>query len=331
MAEELIAGGAGKDGKITVLDAANASILEVRRTQQSPTAAQLKNADLRLGTQGVLGTLSLHNRANQRRASMTGDGRLNLGGAGSSGQLSMNDSDNNNSVILSAGTDRVDMELGAANVPARILLTTGGNPGPIIRLDGSQNALQFTRAGFPGDAIVDIKGTGTASFGGFGNKGRIIVRQADGNEAVRIDGGTGDVVLANADCAEEFDLDGDDVTPGTVMVITDDGSLMASEKPYDTRVAGVVSGAGSFRPAVVMDRRDTGKRRVPVALVGKVYCFADATPDPIRVGDLLTTGDRHGHAQRIVDGERAFGAVLGKALAPLASGSGLIPVLVALQ
>ena len=330
MPEELIAGGAGKDGKFTVLDAANAAILEVRRTQQAGFA-QLKMVDLRLGAQDVLGTISLHNRANQRRARMTGDGTLHLGGAGASGLLSMNDRQNNNSVEIHADDDLVSVDLGAANVPARIQLTTGGNPGPVIRIDGSKNALQFTRAGHPSDAVVDIKGTGTASFGGFGNKGRIIVRQADGNEAVRIDGGTGDVVLANADCAEEFDLVGDDVAPGTVMVITDDGSLMASEKPYDTRVAGVVSGAGSFRPAVVMDRRDTGKPRVPVALVGKVYCFADASADPIRVGDLLTTSDRRGHAQRIIDGERAFGAVLGKALAPLAMGSGLIPVLVALQ
>ena len=74
-----------------------------------------------------------------------------------------------------------------------------------------------------------------------------------------------------------------------------------------------------------MDRRDTGQPRVPVALVGKVFCFADATGDAIRVGDLLTTGDRRGHAQRIVDGERAFGAVLGKALAPLPTGTGLDP------
>lgn len=329
MPEELIAGGAGKDGKLTVLDAANAAILEVRRKELQPGV--LKSVDLRLGAPNVLGTLSLHDRANQRRASLTGDGRLNLGGAGSTGSISMNDRENNNSVLIEADDEIVKISLGAANVPARIDLTTGGNPGPIIRLDGSKNALQFTRAGHPSDAIVDIKGTGTASFGGFGNKGRVIVRKADGTESVRIDGGTGDVVLANADCAEEFDLVGDDVDPGTVMVITDDGSLTASDKPYDTRVAGVVSGAGSFRPAVVMDRRDTGKPRVPVALVGKVYCFADATADPIHVGDLLTTGDVRGHAQRIVDGERAFGAVLGKALAPLAAGSGLIPVLVALQ
>ncbi|MET0325092.1 MAG: hypothetical protein ABW219_07720 [Ilumatobacteraceae bacterium] len=330
MPEELIAGGAGKDGKITVLDAANLAILEVRRAQQG-SIGNLKTVDLRLGGPNVLGTISLHNRANERRARLTGDGTLHLGGGGATGRLSMNDRNNQNSVEISADDDLVSIDLGAANVPARIQLTTGGNPGPVIRLDGSQNALQFTRAGAPSDAIVDIKGTGRASFGGFGNKGRITVRQADGTEAVRIDGGTGDVVLANADCAEEFDLAGDAVEPGTVLVITDDGSVAASDKPYDTRVAGVVSGAGSFRPAVVMDRRDTGNPRVPVALVGKVYCFADATTDPIRVGDLLTTGDRRGHAQRIVEGERAFGAVLGKSLAALPSGTGLIPVLVALQ
>jgi hypothetical protein len=329
MPEELIAGGAGKDGKLTVVDAVGASIAEVRRKELRPGV--LKSVDLRLGAPDILGTLSLHDRAGQRRALLTGEGRLQLGGAGASGTLSMNDRDNDNCVIIDADSGIVKASLGAANKPARIELTTGGNPGPMIRLDGSKNALQFQRAGSNTDNIVEIKGTGTASFGGFGHQGRITVRQADGSEAVRIDGATGDVVLANADCAEEFDLIGDDVVPGTVMVITDDGSLTASDRPCDTRVAGVVSGAGSFRPAVLMDRRDTGRRRVPVALVGKVFCFVDATTDPVRVGDLLTTSHRRGHARRIVSGEPALGAVLGKALAPLAAGSGLIPVLVALQ
>ena len=66
MPEELIAGGAGKDGKLTVLDAASASIVEVRRLEQQPGV--LKSVDLRLGAPNVLGTISLHNRANQRRA-----------------------------------------------------------------------------------------------------------------------------------------------------------------------------------------------------------------------------------------------------------------------
>ena len=48
-------------------------------------------------------------------------------------------------------------------------------------------------------------------------------------------------------------------------------------------------------------------------------------------GDLLTTADTPGHAMRATDQHRAFGAVLGKAMAPLASGRGQIPILVSLQ
>jgi len=68
-----------------------------------------------------------------------------------------------------------------------------------------------------------------------------------------------------------------------------------------------------------------------VALLGKVYCKVDATAAPVAVGDLLTTSDTPGYAMKATDPQRAFGAVLGKALQPLPAGSGLIPVLVALQ
>ena len=116
-----------------------------------------------------------------------------------------------------------------------------------------------------------------------------------------------------------------------VMVLAADGSLTVSEKPYDTRVAGVVSGAGSYRPGLILDRRDTGRRREPIALMGKVFCLAEATHAPIVAGDLLTTSVVPGHAMRIGDRDRATGAVLGKALGSLRSGRGLIPVLVTLQ
>jgi hypothetical protein len=49
------------------------------------------------------------------------------------------------------------------------------------------------------------------------------------------------------------------------------------------------------------------------------------------VGDLLTTSPTPGHAMKATDPLRAFGAVLGKALLPLRSGQGLIPVLIAMQ
>jgi hypothetical protein len=143
----------------------------------------------------------------------------------------------------------------------------------------------------------------------------------------------GDIVLSNADCAEDFDVvDAQKVEPGTVMVLGSDGALRRSVQAYDRCVTGVISGANSYRPGIVLDKRSTSRNdRLPIALLGKVYCFADADPAPIEVGDMLTTSHTPGHAMKASDPVSAFGAVLGKALQPLRSGRGLIPILVALQ
>ena len=141
-----------------------------------------------------------------------------------------------------------------------------------------------------------------------------------------------DVVLTGADCAEQFDTyDAKPLEPGTIVVIDDEGKLRQSSGAYDKRVAGVVSGAGEYRPAIVLDRRASSEGRVSVALVGKVYCKVDADPAPIAVGDLLTTSVRPGFAMKAADPVQAFGAVIGKALKPLRAGQGVIPILVALQ
>jgi hypothetical protein len=144
----------------------------------------------------------------------------------------------------------------------------------------------------------------------------------------------GDVVLQapGSDCAEQFDVcDANAPEPGTVMVIDDEGKLRESSSVYDKRAAGVVSGAGEYRPAILLDGRRSSEGRASVALVGKVYCKVDADPAPIAVGDLLTTSARPGFGMKATDPGQAFGAVIGKALKPLRSGQGLIPILVALQ
>jgi hypothetical protein len=142
---------------------------------------------------------------------------------------------------------------------------------------------------------------------------------------------TGDVILTGgADCAEEF-CASLVAEPGTVMVLGADGVLGPNQHAYDRRVVGVVSGAGGLRPAIVLDRQSSEDgHRATIALVGKVFCKADAVEFPIGVGDLLTTSGTLGHAMR-ADPERAFGAIIGKALAPLSEGKGLIPILVTLQ
>lgn len=141
-----------------------------------------------------------------------------------------------------------------------------------------------------------------------------------------------DVVLLNADCAEDFTVvDPAAAEPGDVMVLAAAGKLAPCSAPYDRRAAGVLSGAGSYRPALVLDRREPAPDRMPLALVGKVYCKVDADHGPIAFGDLLTTSATPGHAMRASDRDRAFGAVIGKALADCPAGRAMIPILVALQ
>ncbi|SEA00147.1 hypothetical protein SAMN05660964_00734 [Thiothrix caldifontis] len=142
----------------------------------------------------------------------------------------------------------------------------------------------------------------------------------------------GDVILTGADCAEEFDVSSFDLAEsGTVMVIDDTGALKMSDKPYDTRVAGVISGAGEYKPGLVLDRRHSQKRRQAIALIGKVYCKVDAQYGAIDIGDLLTSSATLGHAMKASDPAKSFGAILGKALSRLSDGQGLIPILVTLQ
>ena len=139
-------------------------------------------------------------------------------------------------------------------------------------------------------------------------------------------------ITIGADCAEEFDIvETMPIEPGTVMVIDAEGALCQSEQAYDKRVAGVVSGAGDLQPGITLDKSGSPGYRLPIALIGKVYCKVDAEYSSIEVGDLLTTSPTPGHAMKADNPLQAFGAVIGKALRPLQSGQGLIPILIALQ
>ena len=144
-----------------------------------------------------------------------------------------------------------------------------------------------------------------------------------------------DLILTNnsQDCAEEFDLSsGSELGPGTVMVLGSGGCLEPCSCAYDKRVAGVVSGAGDLRPGMVLGHQRVSEGpRAPIALMGRVFCWIDADYSPIEVGDLLTTSPTPGHAMKATDPSRAFGAIVGKALADVPQGRTQAGILVVLQ
>jgi hypothetical protein len=177
----------------------------------------------------------------------------------------------------------------------------------------------------------DLNVSGNADIGGsLTVSGELAVtgnHRVDGTLTVGVD-----IVLSAQDCAEDFDTASEaDDSPGTVMIVDDSGLLRHSTVAYDNRVAGVVSGASPYRPAMILGRTDTGSDRSPIALVGRVSCKVDASFAAICAGDLLTTSPTPGCAMKATNRDRAFGAVIGKALQPLAEGRGMVTVLVGLQ
>jgi hypothetical protein len=123
------------------------------------------------------------------------------------------------------------------------------------------------------------------------------------------------------------------LSAGTVVVLDSSKSnhVISSSKSYDTRVAGVIS----TQPGIMLGEK--GDNKVLVATTGRVLVNVDATNGPIEIGDLLVTSDREGAATKSlpveIGGVRLHrpGTLIGKALEPLASGTGKILVLLSLQ
>ncbi len=84
------------------------------------------------------------------------------------------------------------------------------------------------------------------------------------------------------------------LSAGTVVVldIEHNNHVTASSRPYDTRVAGVVSAM----PGITLG--EAGEGKALIATTGRVKVRVDATRAPIRVGDLLVTSDTPGVAMR---------------------------------
>jgi hypothetical protein len=144
------------------------------------------------------------------------------------------------------------------------------------------------------------------------------------------------IVAQGGDYAESIDIVGERSTyePGDVLVIDPEHPehFLKSAKPYSTLVAGIYS----TKPGYVgrRQRTDIGVglvAEVPMAMVGIVPTKVSTENGPIRVGDLLVTSSKFGYAMRGTKKSAMAGAVVGKALGALSSGSGVISALVSLQ
>jgi hypothetical protein len=133
-----------------------------------------------------------------------------------------------------------------------------------------------------------------------------------------------------ADVAERIDVS-EAVEPGDVVEIDPDnpGKFRKAREALSTRVAGVISTA----PGVVLgnQRAESNDARPILALAGRVPVKVTAKYGAIAVGDLLVSSPIPGYAMKCPEKSQCIGAVIGKALEPLAEGVGMIEVQVMLR
>jgi hypothetical protein len=191
-----------------------------------------------------------------------------------------------------------------------------------------------------GIVVFDNSPAGTA--GVFNNiaGGNVLIGQNNGANVFRVDGTgkgyfDGGTQTGGADFAESVAVRGDGARyePGDLLAIDPTGNrrLERSQGAYSTRVAGIYS----TKPGILATTHAMGDARlageVPLAVMGIVPCKVTAENGTIGVGDLLVASSHVGYAMKGTDRGRMLGAVVGKAMEPLAEGSGLIQVLVTLQ
>ena len=237
----------------------------------------------------------------------------------------------------------------------RMALTVSGPKWPYLRLRGHNG-------GNPDDpfltGIILDRGESAASTGffvGFNNTGALRVAPittlaAESGITTAKDSAIGMTMAANGDVTFSGTVQGAnikaqyqdvaewvpsraDLDAGTVVVLdrVDTNTVLASTASYDTTVAGVVSA----QPGIILGEGGAGQEQI--ATTGRVRVKVDASSTPIAIGDLLVTSDRPGFAMKSIPIDVAGvamhrpGTIVGKALEPLAGGTGEILVLLSLQ
>ena len=179
-----------------------------------------------------------------------------------------------------------------------------------------------------GDRFGNFRG---ALLVGADGAGRLALTNSGGEVTFILDGHSG-LFSVTGDLAEAFPA-APGIPLGSVVAIDPErpGRLQVASTPYDRRVAGVVSGANDYNPAITLKAIGTDARHANVTLSGTVYCRVTRANGAIRAGDLLTSSAVSGHAMRVTDHGAAHGAVIGKAMEDFDGESGLIMVLANLQ
>jgi hypothetical protein len=228
---------------------------------------------------------------------------------------------NNGGIALHAmgnGAGNTNAALRAENTNGLAAYLTNSSGFPTLEIDKTN----------PGGAAIDLQlynpgNTDPAMF----------IKAYDENTTLQFLVSSTGVVAANgyinwlADMAEMLPAV-EELEAGDVLIIGTDGKLTLSTEPYQTSVAGVYSTDPGFIFGHPLEGDTPGT--IPLAVVGVVPVKVSAENGPILPGDLLVSSSTPGYAMK-AGANPPQGTVIGKALATLDEGVGVIQVLATLQ
>ncbi|NJR62122.1 MAG: hypothetical protein HC769_26825 [Cyanobacteria bacterium CRU_2_1] len=182
-------------------------------------------ADLIIGAPGASGNIILRgaDAPLQNRIQLDAENaNIRIGGNKRGGDCVIFPPDATDRSNLSQATIHLDGEVGG--------LRLGGNNtngAILLRSDNSEERIRLNAE----NAFIRVGGN---------NRGGDVVVYPTGatnlddlsQSSIHLNGDAGDIILRNADCAEEFDV-AEEIEPGTVMVLDAEGKLRQSVDPYD--------------------------------------------------------------------------------------------------
>jgi hypothetical protein len=222
------------------------------------------------------------------------------------------------------------VQSGGTTHDATWLFLDGTNSAYIGLMNASVGSGVFSAAYYGGASRISVLPGGNVGIGTSTPTSKLQVA-GDSNVTGNLTVG-GNIAAKYQDVAEWVESS-QSLPAGTVVVLdhTKSNQVIASSQAYDTRVAGVISAT----PGIALG--EDGQGKVLVATTGRVKLRVNATQASIQVGDLLVTSDTEGMAMKSmpinIGGVQIHrpGALVGKALEPLAKGEGEILVLLSLQ
>ena len=305
----------GNKGEISIYDALNKLRIKIKLSKTNELGFDG-------GVHRVISednpNIQLINSEGEVTVELDSNGSLQLGGINKPGHLSLNNSLDEESILLNGTKGSITTNA----VTTKSLITTedsitlkdkSGRINIVLNpAAGERKQLSALYLGGESEGLIAVRDkTGKDSLLVDGAEHLLGMRNAEGSQSVNISGEKANIAMSSTGYAENFKTDPSvSIAPGTPVSLGDNGLITPAGFAESGRFLGIAAGTEGSQAGIVLDKDN--ENSIPVVMIGKVFCKVlasgrDLIPgDPLYVAysrDFLTnkssSGDRIAHADTV--------------------------------